>query len=68
MSQQTDTPRPRDVLRPRRPRFSGTPDEWRYLVEAWGLDAVRLMRAGNDTARYSAALAARFARKGGLVE
>lgn len=50
----------------RRRRFVGSPEQWRYLTESWGLDAVTLMMAADDRAYYSAQLAMRFARKGGF--
>lgn len=60
--------REQDRVRPRTPVFSGTPEEWRYLVDAWGRDAVRLMRLADDGAQYSAALAVRLAHKGHLID
>jgi len=56
-----------DRKRPILERFSGKPEHWLYLVQSWGEDAAGLMRAGDDRARYSAELAARFAHKGGFV-
>ena len=56
-----------DIIRPRRPLFSGQPHEWMELIEAWGVDACELMRRCDDRAYYSAQLAMRFARKAGLL-
>ncbi len=55
--------------RPRRPVFTGTPEQYRHLCESWGADAAKCMVNGEpDRAFYSAELAARFAFKGNLVE